>query len=601
MLTIKVFSLVGKRKIYVITVLCLLFNSIFLTNSYSQSKGAFRDVPIGHWAEVDIYRMRDIGVIGGISEELFGLDKQISRAEFVAMITRLVNLEVEKAIEGDFEDVKTGSWYYTAIKQGITSGIILASDYKDNRFEPNKSITREEMAIILVRALGYEFLAQQLSSYVLPFEDVENFRGHIKLARDLGIIKGKDKKSFAPKENATRQEACVMMARIHRIISNNLQTLHGFYAISSYHQREKIHDLNSVGFGWSSLEYVEEVKKVRLTSNRYFTNGVLNDYYLPSQYVEPFNVAVDTDKKVYLMIFADNTQSTFDIPGKEQNTRSGILTQLLSSEENQKELINEILHSLTSMGSINNKISFDGVIIDFEGLFDREGLKENYVSFLKKLSKELKVIGKEMVVCVPPIRTDGVGYFNGYDYRSIGQIADKIILMAHDYSPITLNNHDVQLYQGRFPLAPISQVYDAIVNAVDEENGIPPEKIVLQISLDKKMWEVRDNVPLKRTSSYITYQEIEAILKNTSSQKIIYGLDERTKSPYIFFEDDISGATKIIWYEDGRSVRSKIDLAKHFGLGGISIWRLGIAGDSSHDPTNQYHLNVWQEIESLKQ
>ncbi len=41
------------------------------------------------------------------------------------------------------------------------------------------------------------------------------------------------------------------------------------------------------------------------------------------------------------------------------------------------------------------------------------------------------------------------------------------------------------------------------------------------------------------------------------------------------FTNTEEGSDNIVWYEDARSVTAKVRLAKMFGIGGISVWRLG--------------------------
>ena len=53
-----------------------------------------------------------------------------------------------------------------------------------------KDISREEMAVMLVRALGYGTLAQSLSGLELPFDDVTDNRGYVAIAYDIGMITG---------------------------------------------------------------------------------------------------------------------------------------------------------------------------------------------------------------------------------------------------------------------------------------------------------------------------------------------------------------------------------------------------------------------------
>ena len=59
-------------------------------------------------------------------------------------------------------------------------------------------------------------------------------------------------------------------------------------------------------------------------------------------------------------------------------------------------------------------------------------LKQEFNTFLKELREKLDK-SKKLYVTVPPVLSKGQLYYDGYDCRTIGGIADKVVLMAHDY------------------------------------------------------------------------------------------------------------------------------------------------------------------------
>ncbi len=77
------------------------------------------------------------------------------------------------------------------------------------------------------------------------------------------------------------------------------------------------------------------------------------------------------------------------------------------------------------------------MVIDFEGLRG-EPVKQAFVQFLKDLSVETEPLEKTIYVTVHPSRSSSHLYFDGYDFREIGNVADKVILMAHDYYAKTI-------------------------------------------------------------------------------------------------------------------------------------------------------------------
>ena len=62
------------------------------------------------------------------------------------------------------------------------------------------------------------------------------------------------------------------------------------------------------------------------------------------------------------------------------------------------------------------------------------------------------------------------------------------------------------------------------------------------------------------------------------------------------YTDDSTGVEYTVWYENSRSVLAKIKLARHFGIDGISLWRLGLIPDGSDPEQNTPGMDVWQSL-----
>ncbi|MDY4976758.1 MAG: S-layer homology domain-containing protein, partial [Clostridia bacterium] len=109
--------------------------------------GRFQDIA-GHWAENDINEMANQGIVSGVTDTTFEPDREITRAEFAALIARALKISYENE-ESVFRDVAAPSWYAKEVNAAAAAGLI--SGY-DGFFRPEDSITREEMAVIIVKA-----------------------------------------------------------------------------------------------------------------------------------------------------------------------------------------------------------------------------------------------------------------------------------------------------------------------------------------------------------------------------------------------------------------------------------------------------------------
>lgn len=121
--------------------------------------GALPKIPPGNWAVDVIERATALGIVNGVDSEaqLFGFGQNVKRSEFVAMLTRLFGWEREIVVTPSFADCRPTSWYYDDVETAVAHGAVLRDSAS---FRPEEYITREEMAVMLVRALGYETLAR---------------------------------------------------------------------------------------------------------------------------------------------------------------------------------------------------------------------------------------------------------------------------------------------------------------------------------------------------------------------------------------------------------------------------------------------------------
>ena len=160
-----------------------------------------------HWGKDLIENLYTDGVIKGDNNGL-RLKDSISRAEFTALIVRALGLDVEEYGE-TFKDVNEDDWYAqyiaTAYKYGLVNGA-------DGKFRPSDTITREEICKILASATDVDVELEEVE-----FVDKNKISSwafeSVKKVYSLGIVNGMDDGSFAPKSNALREQAFVMLAR----------------------------------------------------------------------------------------------------------------------------------------------------------------------------------------------------------------------------------------------------------------------------------------------------------------------------------------------------------------------------------------------------
>lgn len=174
----------------------------------------FSDVSGNSWASGVIKSMAAKHIIEGISSSQFQPHGEVTRAQFAAMITRALGLKA--ASPSAFADVDAKSWYAEAVAAVHEAGIVLGRS-KD-AFAPNERITREEMAVMIVRAYATLPGSQTGDSAGSSFSDYSRIQDWAKnaavTAEQAGLIQGRGNQQFAPQETMTRAESAQVIANL---------------------------------------------------------------------------------------------------------------------------------------------------------------------------------------------------------------------------------------------------------------------------------------------------------------------------------------------------------------------------------------------------
>ena len=124
---------------------------------------AFPDVKVGRWSAHDIEYMADKGIVYGYPDGEFKPSRNLSRAEFAALIFRFAGIE-EANIKNPFTDLDESHWAYDEILALTHSGLI--EGYPDKTYKPENNITRAEVMTVINKLLG----RKPLESYVKSLE-----------------------------------------------------------------------------------------------------------------------------------------------------------------------------------------------------------------------------------------------------------------------------------------------------------------------------------------------------------------------------------------------------------------------------------------------
>ncbi|MGZ9584794.1 SwmB domain-containing protein [Paenibacillus marinisediminis] len=182
----------------------------------AERKRSFSDTS-SHWARAAIEELASKYIIEGVSSDRFAPNDKLTRGQFATLLARSFGLPGDADAASRYRDI--GSWHPMAASIGAATRAGIISGYEDGSFRPNDNITREQMAVMLVRAV--EAAGQKApydSTALSKFKDRGSISSYAREAVIQAVsaefITGVNANTFDPKGEATRAQAVVMLKRL---------------------------------------------------------------------------------------------------------------------------------------------------------------------------------------------------------------------------------------------------------------------------------------------------------------------------------------------------------------------------------------------------
>ncbi|MCX5970021.1 MAG: S-layer homology domain-containing protein [Coprothermobacterota bacterium] len=174
---------------------------------------AFSDI-WNHWAEKNIAQLKEMGIIQGFPDGSFHPNDPLKRVEFATFLFRAMGYPASYDLDPFFDDVPPTYWGFPSVQSLVLKKVVA----RDGSFYPEESITRMEIIMWEVRALGLEQETAYRSVPELPFSDLggltELQSKYIATARELQLIDGYPDGTLRLEGLATRAEATVLLFRL---------------------------------------------------------------------------------------------------------------------------------------------------------------------------------------------------------------------------------------------------------------------------------------------------------------------------------------------------------------------------------------------------
>jgi len=175
---------------------------------------AFSDMQ-DHWAKHEAEKLASMLIFEGKETGVFDPGTALTRAETAALLIRALGIG-EAVQSADLSDIG-GQWYEAAVASAASAGLV--TGYEDGSFRPNETVTREQLAVIIARAIAYSegSASTTQEGTVLPndWNAVSGWAAEaVNQMLALGIVKGDHAGNFNPQQTATRAEAAAMLSRL---------------------------------------------------------------------------------------------------------------------------------------------------------------------------------------------------------------------------------------------------------------------------------------------------------------------------------------------------------------------------------------------------
>ena len=178
----------------------------------------FSDLDRGAWYHDGIHYALAEGLMNGYDGGMFLPDEAASRAMIVTILWRMAG-KPQVGGTASFADVPAEAWYYEAVCWGVRENLV--AGYGNKRFGPDDPVTREQLAVILFRAVrilpgagGSEDGADGAPAFS-DMADVSDWASEaVRWMTGKGILRGTDAHRLSPQANASRAQIAAMLMRL---------------------------------------------------------------------------------------------------------------------------------------------------------------------------------------------------------------------------------------------------------------------------------------------------------------------------------------------------------------------------------------------------
>ena len=207
-----------RKKMLSLTLALILAMSLATTAFAAEGVGGFTDVPSGAWYTEELAYALENGFVSGTSASSFSPDANVSRAQFVTMLGRMLDVNTADYTAKKFDDVDPSSWYGPYVSWAAEKGYVNGISVKE--FAPNNNITFEQMGAILSNYIDKSGVVLTPSSTFSGYADFGSVstwaQSSMMLMAMYDLLPVSVDGAVRPSSSVTRSEAVVSLVRLSK-------------------------------------------------------------------------------------------------------------------------------------------------------------------------------------------------------------------------------------------------------------------------------------------------------------------------------------------------------------------------------------------------
>lgn len=224
--------------------------------------------------------------------------------------------------------------------------------------------------------------------------------------------------------------------------------------------------------------------------------------------------------------------------------------EMFSNQEAQTNLVNNLVITLQAKG-------YAGIDIDFEFILPED--KQNFINFVTAVNTALDAVGLiTLIALAPKTSGDMKGLlYEAHDYVALGAVADEVLLMTYEWG---------YTYGPPMATSPINNMRRVLQYGV---SVIDPDKILMGTPNYAYDWPL----PFVQGSTSAQSMGNQAAIELAAQYGVVIQFDEEAQSPFFNYTNN-EGVAHVVWFDDVRSMNSKLRLIPEFNLNGSGVWQV---------------------------